>query len=80
MTEEHKPAEPTEVDIENIKKAIVAAGFLKAVSLSHEEEARLTKALAQHGIDVEPESRNWKFICNRSHWCLVVPKKNLLAE
>jgi hypothetical protein len=71
MAEEHKA---TEADIENIKKAIVSAGFLKAVSISHEEEARLTKALAEHGLDVEPESRNWKFICNLAHYCLIVPK------
>jgi hypothetical protein len=69
MAEEHVP---TEADVENIKKAMVSAGILKATSLSHEEEARLTKALAQHGIDLA--QRNWRLICSRSHWCLVIPK------
>lgn len=71
MAQEHKV---TEADVENIKKAIVAAGFLKATSLSQEDEAMLTKALAQHGIDVDPERRNWKLICSTAHWCIVIPR------
>jgi hypothetical protein len=70
MAEEHKP---TDADLENIKKAMVAAGILKATTLSHEEEARITKSLAQHGIDVE--QRNWKLVCSWAHWCIVIPKK-----
>ena len=72
MAEEHTP---TETDLENIKKAIVAAGILKAPSLSQEEEAKITRALAQHGVDVDVERRNWKLICSLAHWCIVIPKK-----
>jgi len=70
MAEEYKP---TDADLENIKKAMVGAGILKATTLSQEEEAKLTKALAQQGIDVE--RRNGKLVCSWAHWCLVIPKK-----
>ena len=72
MPEENKP---TEADLENIKKALVAAGVLKATALSHEEEARITQELARHGIDVDLERRNWKLFCSLAHWCIVIPKK-----
>jgi len=72
MPEEHKP---TEADLENIKKAMVAAGVLKATSLTKEQEAHITKELARHGIDVDLERRNWKLVCSLSHWCIVIPKK-----
>lgn len=71
MPEEHAPSDS---DLENIKKAIVAAGILKATSLSKDDEARITKALAQHGVDVDVASRNWKLICSRAHWCIVIAK------
>ena len=72
MPEEHAPSDS---DLENIKKAIVTAGFLKATSLDKEDEARVTKALAQHGVDIDPLTRNWKLICSRAHWCIVISKK-----
>jgi hypothetical protein len=72
MPEEHAPSDS---DLENIKKAIVAAGILKATSLDKEDEARVTKALAQHGVDVDPLTRNWKLICSRAHWCVVISKQ-----
>jgi hypothetical protein len=71
MPEEHTPSDS---DLENIKKAIVSAGILKAASLSKDDEARIAKALAQHGVDVDVESRNWKLICSRAHWCIVIAK------
>jgi hypothetical protein len=71
MPEDHLP---TGSDLENIKRAIVSAGILKATSLSKEDEARITKALAQHGVDVDVETRNWKLICSRAHWCIVISK------
>jgi hypothetical protein len=72
MPEEHAPSDS---DLENIKNAIVAAGFLKATSLDKEDEARVTKALAQQGIDINPDTRNWKLICSRAHWCIVISKQ-----
>jgi hypothetical protein len=72
MPEEHVPSDQ---DIESIKKAIVSAGFLKATSLNKEDEARITKALAQQGIDINPDTRNWKLICSRAHWCIVISKQ-----
>ena len=62
---------PSEEDILNVKKALVAAGFLKSVSLSEEERARLTAELAKHGIEAR---RNWTIICSRAHWCLVIAR------
>jgi hypothetical protein len=62
---------PSEEDIDNIKKALVAAGFLKSINLSEEERARLTSELAKHGVDAR---RNWTIICSRAHWCLVIAR------
>ena len=69
MAEQHQP---TDADIENIKRAIVGAGILKAVTLSKADEAKLTEELARHGLDAQ--QRNYRLICSRAHWCLVIAR------
>jgi|GraSoiStandDraft_4_1057263.scaffolds.fasta_scaffold144822_2 hypothetical protein len=64
--------EPTDTDIANIKKSLVGAGILKAVSLSKADEAKLAEELARHGLDAQ--RRNWRLICSKAHWCLVIAK------
>jgi hypothetical protein len=43
--------EPTSQDIDNIKKALVGAGVLKAATPSKDEEAKVHAELARHGVD-----------------------------
>lgn len=64
--------EPTDAQIESIKKAMVSAGVLKSVSLSKADEEKIREALAREGIDTL--ARNWRIICSRAHWCLVIAK------
>jgi hypothetical protein len=67
MAEQH---EATDADLENIKKAMVGAGILKAVTLSKADEAKLTEELARQGIDTR--QRHVRLICSKAHWCLVI--------
>lgn len=69
MTEEKRP---TDEQIEGIKKAMVAAGFLKATKISPADEAKITDALTKEGAHTE--LRNSKIICSWAHWCLVIPR------
>lgn len=64
--------EPSEEQIEGIKKAMVSAGFLKATSLSAEDHKKLEEALAKEGVSVA--AKPYKIICSRAHWCLVIAR------
>jgi hypothetical protein len=60
-------------EIENIKKALVSAGFLKSTTLDKHDEARLREELNKHGIDALRLPFGIRIICHSNHYCLVVP-------
>jgi len=59
-------------DIENIKKALVGAGFLKSTTLDKADEARLRDELSKHGIDALRLPFGIRIICHSGHYCIIV--------
>jgi hypothetical protein len=56
-----------EPDITKIQTALERAGVLPS---DEKALAQISEQLSKQGID-SPSSA--KFLCNRAHWCLVVP-------
>jgi hypothetical protein len=58
-----------EVDVEQIKQALVSSGVLKSTHLGEAEHKKLQEALSSSSARPVSGAR---IICSRTHYCIVV--------
>ncbi|HEY6345989.1 MAG TPA: hypothetical protein VIY49_31260 [Bryobacteraceae bacterium] len=59
-----------ELNVEDIKEALVSSGVLKSAAISEADQEKIQKALAARGVTAASS----KVICSRAHYCIVIPK------